>query len=394
MSSDVDLSDLLFGFTVFQPKKPAIPEEDVPALELLDTNVLGIRDSGLGIESEATLNRSQIGCLQYDASSVCTVSSPTTPHFEDDDENTSSFGTFMDRFLKAASTATDGKAILIPFFGDELTVVTREITIPAGNIYFYLLDNDGQYKAPGSTTGFTSSGVTGLSSTVSTDGYRIRWTMSKVGFHVMKVVFTADNLDFQIDSLEIGCPYHSYRTKKPVMTDYLVPYQNGGLDVKNRVPFDPSLIPDTQQVSLQGYTCETISLASPEYQDPFIFFTRGGMVTIECQFTLDATGDTGDEIVGMCVDGMLRFNGTYLADDRTYIRADNATGNYMNIVSKITLFLKPGFHFAYMEVNYATMTVRNLNWTALTIEPAEALASKLNGSGKPFMGLSSPRGSY
>jgi hypothetical protein len=377
------------GFTVFQPKQPQIPDENLPALPLVDTNlVAGRRDSVFGIGTKNTVQRSQVGVINYDAASV--ISTTSWSAFEDDDENASNFGTFCDRFLKIGTTSSQNEAYIIPFFGDEITLVTNDIAVNSDSISIYFLDSDGVFRPPSLLGGFSVTGVDAITADVTTDGYRIRWLMSRLGFHVMKVVFNVDNQQMQIDSVEIGTPYHTHNSKMPITTDHMLPYQ-GGKDIRNMVPFDSSLLPDTPIVSLHGYMTENDSLASPDSQDPFIFYTRGGMVTVECQFTGYWLGDSGDEAIGMHIDG-IPVDPT---DNRNYIRHYTAASSqFCNIVAKMTVYLSEGFHYAYMRMDNINHLIRNANWSAVSVEPSEALASRRNGRGKPAVGIVGPRGSY
>lgn len=378
------------GFTVFQPKYPEIPTEYLPALPLVDTNLVAAkRDSDFGIEPKSTVQRSQVGVLNYDAASIVSVTSSSK--FVDDDENVAAFGTFIDRFIKMDSSSSLNESYIIPFYGDQITLITNDIDVNADTISIYFLDVDGVFRPPSLIGGFIVSGVDDLSANVTTDGYRLRWLLGRLGFHVMKVVFNADSQQMQIDSVEIGTPYHHHNSKMPVTLDHMLPYQNGGRDIRNMVPFDSSLIPDTPIVSLQGYTTETDALVAPENQDPFIFYTRGGLVTVECQFTGYWLGDSGDGNIGMHVDGIP----VDAASTKNYIRHYTSTGSeFANIVAKVTLFLSEGFHYAYMRMDNILHTLRNANWSALSIEPQESLSSRINGRGKPAMGIVGPRGSY
>lgn len=371
------------GFTVFQPKKPVLPSADEPVLELWDTNLVAFSDEKLNIDSQDQSSGSpqigvdvvQIGTIAIKAARMCHTDGVNNflRSIGYDFETQTSYPAY-----DCINTAGVGKILYFPFFGNEATLVTSLVSIGSGGTWdVTLLDNDGVFRAPGSTTGFTSTGPTSYSATDGTDGLRKRWTMRKFGVHVIRLISTTSgDLDMEPDVLEVHTPFHTHRTKEPTGIDVWMPYMLAGLDVR---PMSP-LSANSQQLDI-GRTYQSAwfqsdgTFTTEDFQGAFWFYSSGGLVEITAQTNVRDTV-SASHTVGLVVDGES-------AAIPLMVGVVPAASDSSAIAMRKTLYLKQGMHFAYLILS-ANGQVSHTTWSAQMVGGRGAGLPD-RGHGVPFI---------
>jgi hypothetical protein len=364
-ASDFELA----GITIWQPKKPTFT-----GFELLDINMVADSEASLGIDSVASMALGQFGTISYEAGPFA--------HF-------TGSGTWTDVGV-GANFAVNGRQyvdstpglnddVFWTFYGDEITFVHGTIVLGGGNpMEVAFLDHDGQFKAPSALTGFSvtsSAGDTWPASAVFGD--RKRYVLDKLGVHVVRIRHAnggADGIEF--DAIEIHCPVHNHKAKMPVGIDHMMPLQHAGVDKRNLVPFDASLLPPGQIEHVQGAWLNQV-VATLNNQAAFVFYTRGGLTEISVAANVtDAGGGGGD--FQIAIDG--------LADGPFFSMPSNipAAGDTTIVASRMVA-LYPGFHFAFLEGTTAD-SVQHTSWRTRNVGSVPATQLLSRGLGTPILG--------
>jgi hypothetical protein len=237
------------------------------------------------------------------------------------------------------------------FFGDEITLVTGDIVLGGDTLTIKFLDHDGTWKVYSSITGFTITGTTTTLGAHAVSAKRYRWEMD-LGFHMMMLEFTTGAATIELDSIEVGTPFHNHITKLPVTFDRLQPHCHGGMDVRPTTPFEHGLVPGFSQAFDLP-----VSMNRPggigvlaEAQEPFIFYSHGGMV--ELSVSVEVTDSGGGAVVQMAIDGV---------EDGPQL--DVAAGATENIHLQRLACLSPGVHWAYIVTDgMGADTITNYSW--------------------------------
>jgi hypothetical protein len=327
---------VLNSITVYGPKRP-----DFDGLPILDTILTGASEHDMGIDNhDGTdfdgVDEVQFGTINYDAGNLCHPISAGVATILQDAAGTPT-GQVLARYGNYVSGAA-GDSIDIAFFGDEITLVTGDIALNTGSITVKFKDNDNTFKIYSSITGFTITSTTSTTTlpTHSTSARRFRWEMD-LGFHIMRLEFGDGTETIELDSIEIGTPFHNHISKLPVTSDRLQPLCHGGMDIRPLTPFEHSLVPGhSEAYNLPQAIYSSYSIAqSIEDQQPFIFYSHGGLVELDVSLQLidSAAGAT----VQLAVDGV---------EDGPYVEV--AAGATENITLARTVVLSPGIHWAYV----------------------------------------------
>jgi hypothetical protein len=354
----------IYGCTIWEPKKPEIAAADLPALELLDTNILGSTDEDLSIDEQDGPSGSpqvgaeytQLGTVQLEVAGII--------HPGDDvddivvDGFSTAFGTSStSRVCTLGGQTTTDKVVYLPFYGKEITLVTQSITVGAGTLVPYLLDADGVYRAPGSTTGFTSTGPTSLGVSA-VAGLRTRFTVDQPGLHVLMIVGDAASQDIEFDMIEVAPLFHTHQPKHPVWIDAWQPMQFSGRDLRPTVPFDERLL----QPDGENYLCSFVAQkdgapAADTAQTPFWFYSPGGLVEIS------VSAKVRDDTVATVTASIVVNEYTADAPVAQHEAVGTGGSEYVQLATKRVLYLPRGFHFARVDLE-ATAFMVDTVWTA------------------------------
>lgn len=370
-------STIVKAITIWQPKKPSFS-----GFEIVDMNLLGASEATMDIDDhDGTdmngVDESQFGTINIEAGSFAHPITTNVGVFED------VAGVAADAIIAryhdmAGANLTDLDKVEFAFWGDEITLVTGDITTGTGTIDVYFLDHDGQFRAPSAITGFTVSESYGDTlPTHTTSARRFRWKMD-LGFHVLKVQFNSPQVGttlMQFDSIEVHTPVHNYRTKQPISIDHSMPFCNGGIDKRNLVPLRADVLPKAQTMHIQGAWFHGGGAVALRYQYPFLFYTRGGLVELTVAATV-SEGSAGATSVKLAIDGLEDGPGVALASSVT-----------AQIVITRVLYLPAGFHYAFVSTDdLVSDLVEDAMWTVKQIQaiPVTQLASR--GANVPMLG--------
>jgi hypothetical protein len=366
------------GITIYQPKKPDIPDVDQPVLELWDVNHTAGRESDLGVGEEDSIETMQIGNIIQEYGAYA------HPHGVDsvlrDFALSVNTGAVIARewdWLSGGSSLNFNVDYV--FFGDEITMIYNNIGISAGAINVLFLDHDGQFKAPGSTTGFTSTGLTALVAGPVVGG-KNRWTLSELGVHIIRFASTGASNTMDIEAMEIHTPFHNIITQIPRSTDLVKPLQFNGMDIRPLSPVPAHLLPKssvhTQALAL--HNTWSFYLAD---QFPFYFYATGGPVDISV--TCNVRNTTGGAISARIA---VNFNSIMDAYD---INVPLANDEALITMQATFNAQQPGFYFAYVSMS-TNDQVKNLHWRATSRSPEiNGLTSR--GLSSKFVDIANPR---
>jgi hypothetical protein len=363
------------SFTVYQPSKPSFLTTDEPVLELTETNLLAEYEADLGAAPpEDGISNIVIGTINYEGYNVINpgggASAAVREFFQDGGELVSLTENTVD--WQAGGVTTDAISAF-GFFGSSFTVITQNIDVSIDSIYVEVLAHDGVWKAPSTAEnllGFTVSGIDSWGSDDTTNGKRRTWTFSTLAFHSIRFKGGTTSQDFSIDSVEIGCPYHINRSIIPITTDRWLAFQNAGVDKRSLVPFrSDSLhnvnVPILQGASYNNSTPYTNWLA----QDPFIFYSNGGLTQINVNTSVGSLNANVD--ITVFIDG----------NEYSDLLVEFSALSTHNVSLSFVVNLKSGYHFAYLKA-YSTTdeTLRATKWSVLNIQGGvNALVSRSDG---------------
>lgn len=331
--ANVDLQSI----TIWQPSKPIIASG---SLELWDTNVLSVPEGQWNTILPAVIDvvdgigNIQLGTINMEVGSILFADSTAALA-----DIGGLLGTLTTERAFICTSATNASYFLVPFYGDEITLITNWITLNAATPFeVSFLDNNGTWSGPSTLARCTCSGSSQLNTSAVT-GHRTRWILSEVGFHVLRVDFMDGLNSIGLDAVEIHTPFHSYKTKQPIANDHFLPMQFAGIDKRNLVPFDSTLMAKGQITHMQGAVLNSATVDNTA-QQPFVFYTRGGQTKVACSFVAENAGNT-IVAVSLAIDG--------IEDGRTLTDTSPAVGDDHAITISRVLFLQPGMHYAYIK---------------------------------------------
>lgn len=361
------------GFTVFQPKRPVIAAGDQPALELWESNALCASETSLSASTDDGPENYPIGCITYDIRYA--HPGGVNNVFREFSLGIPDLSLHNIEFDWLSGGGSNGFWIDLPFFGDEIQLVYNTVSLGggAGTIVVEILDHDGVFKAPGSTTGFVSTGITAFVA-ASANCLRQRWTMSELGFHILRIRSTAASNYIDMEAVEVHTPFHMYKTQPPMLLDHLVPFANAGLDIRPRTPFRSVDVPSGNFVHVVGAEAHTSAAILVQNMYPFVFYSFGGPVKLSASFNFDDPAAAGFW-TQISVDGSAQVG---------YASADvPAAGDVARLSMSVVFYAPAGLHVAWIECSDpATYEIGSVTWTAEAYEAApEGLRSRTNKLG-------------
>lgn len=365
------------GITIYQPKKPSFT-----GFELLDTNVLADSEGDFGITKHdaSDMNgpeETQFGTINYDAGALCNQSCLSEDVLSDvlSTPDDTIAGIYHDIGGSGGTFVSD--TFLFPFYGDEITLVTHGTSDATGSLNVKFLDTNGVLTSPSALAGFTVSESAGDNIPDSSDyARRLRWKLD-LGFHVLAIILGDASETLELDSIEVHSPFHHYAVKDPITHDHSVPLCHSGIDMCNSSPFR-SDIPGTQIINKKGITLHhDVTAVTINNQIPFIFYTRGGIVTLRCNAYCEDVNSTTTSFF-LRVDGVTVTHPHYAPPDE-----------YASHDFSVTLQLGAGYHFAYIHdtPNSGSNKVKYVNWSIEEIinHPNSLISRSL---GVPLLGPS------
>lgn len=372
--------------TIWQPKKPTIPAD---MLELLDVNLVSDSEADEvwagtnALDSVSnSVSENQIGTINMQALPMVHAEG-TGIFYEDWMPFNNSFDIRSGFSSVGGATTAAGDHWYFPFYGDEITVRTNTFILGAGNpLDVAFMDSDGQFRAPSALTGFaTTSGSLAGDTLAAGAGVRHRWKLDSLRFHVLRITAGNANDNISFDGVEIHCPFHVNKPKAPITTDHFMPYQFSGLDIRNLVPFDASMIPLGQFEHTQGIWVNDIG-ALIDQQIPFVFYSKGGPTEVSVSVRIRDTGGGGAAWY-MEIDGV--FDGPPVYPNTNIGVIEDITLHATRLLT-----LAPGFHYARLASGDNTDTVKDASWRARYVTVARATYLQSRGLGVPGFGPSSP----
>ena len=345
------------SITVFQPKKPSIP---VGGFELLDTNLVAETDYSLGATSFTTSGTDRfLGTIEQGG--WCSVTSSGTNVVDEISDSGIS-----DRGAEIQTPAAS-EYIYYTFFGSELVV--RYSGSDTTSAQIKVMDADGTYKVPSALTGYTVTGAdTFVASVYPTTKRRQRWVFDEPRFYRIQFGLSTDPMI--IWELYAHTPMHVHKTKIPTNIDHFMPYCFGGNDVRATTPINPLLLPGrgAEIVAQQSYDYDDISgsgWAIDTAQLPFVFYSDGGLVEVQCSFTHDVFA-TGTDYFDLVIDGWpVGTPVTKGINTATSGRNDSCTTSALVILPR-------GMHYAYMRLvtpGSTTESIYAIRWRSTAYAP-------------------------
>lgn len=362
--------------TIYQPKKPLIPTTDMPAVELLDNNLMAASELFSPSVFNPTNGSDQIqfGTIQYGCREIAR-------HLGDDsvlrdfpygDQVNSVFSAVMDM---GGGGDVAGDDMLFCFYGEEFSLVTSYINL-VGSVAISFMGNDGVFRnastASGAAGGFSVAGIDSLTAADNTPpaGKRYQWIFNKRSFYIVRFRFstTGDNMDF--DAIEIQPVMHNYRTKAPVTVDHWLPWQHAGIDVRPLTPFQNDQLVHVKQHTQVAKWNSAGSINGQNSRIPFSFYCHGGQVRVgaDCVVQINA----GTPVFSILVDGVNIDIGMLAPNN--YVAGDK-----ISLHMEMVVMLPPGMHtLAVTSSVPANTDFEDISYTAqeLDTQPSRSASTK------------------
>ena len=353
--------------TLWQPVTPALPSG---GMSLWEANMVCTTESMFDLALVNSPVIPQLGTINQDCGRIAVCSDTG---FEDKAINSFNTTTAQTIHDLGVGGGVIGGTIDISFYGDQITLMTDVIVKGGINpIAVEVLDKDLTFKSPAALTGIAVVGPASFLASSITVGERTRWLFSEIGYHTLRIVLGNNGDNFALDSIEVHPPFHCCRSKHPVSIDHYLPHCLGGLDTRPLTPLRSDFLPKAQSLRHTGAQLNVGVATSWDNQNPFIFYSRGGLVTVR------ALAEAMDAIAGPVCPALF-IDGVAMTPSQSLASAADIT-----IAMQATVLLQPGMHYAYLDGSVTNMYT-NIMWEALEVEANPANVPG-RGLGVPFLG--------